>query len=487
MQHRVEITPQSLFQKVRILVTIIFISLVITTTAILIWSYYITYEYVKLHVLITPPSITKDNISSYSDITSSISLLSNFEIIFTEFNLSYNAIVSNFWNGTAYTCALALIASMYIYPYIKLIIYIIVYFIPLKPKYQFTAIFHINQWNKFLFIPFVAVLVQSSTFSFTIVPPTHILQDLAEANAEAYPATGIVVNLIILFCYAIFEYFLMFMIKTDNKWIVSPQRVHNDNPFKNDELSISARSEIDSRSEYIVTYKISKRYESKSYFDMIYKSIFLVIVIGNAWLILEAICTVSIRFKLDGVLSMFIPDKHIANNVVQIGNILLNTSLLNDAAAWFMYFIWMIVFVINPCIISMILCVIWITPLFNKTYGFKILPKYLLPILWFIQSWNALDIYLICNFGASMHNIKNGTKYLLDNKFPQYCGDDGLVTNIFGMDCSWADAWFTYGLIIIIASILIQWFIIYQTEKVFGTNHDNNAKSKQGKKMSINT
>eukprot|EP01083_Nonionella_stella_P210271 761387_1 len=106
-------------------------------------------------------------------------------------------------------------------------------------------------------------------------------------------------------------------------------------------------------------------------------------------------------------------------------------------------------------------------PLFNTIYGFLYIPKYVLNILWFIQSWAAFDVFLLCQFGATQSNIENGTKYLIDNTFPGYCGDNGIVTKIFGEDCSWADASFVYPLGLYILNVILQWIIIIYTSKIF--------------------
>ena len=122
----------------------------------------------------------------------------------------------------------------------------------------------VNQWNKVMYIPLVAVLVQCSTFSFTIIPPTQILQNATDINAEAYPGKGLVANLIIIFLYAITDYILMIMIKSDHKLIAIQQSRLQINNIDGGASSV-ARSDIDTRSEFVIKYQIKQRYLSSSY------------------------------------------------------------------------------------------------------------------------------------------------------------------------------------------------------------------------------
>lgn len=486
---------KSVFTKVHIWVTLLFFTAVIAITAVVIWSYGQIWQNVKLLVLVAIDLDTTDaqttlpaNIESYLDPYYALS--ENFRIEINEFELTFNSVVKNFWDATAYPPALALIVSMYIYPYLKLIIYLIVFFIPLKTEYQYRTIFHLNQWNKAMYIPLVAVLIQCSTFSFTIVPPTELLQNATDVNAEAYPGPGLLTNLIVIIFYALTDYALMFIIKSNHKWIISQQitRLKLDGGKSSISRSM-ARSDIDGRSEFVIKHQIKQRYLSSSYLGIIGKSLFIVMIFINVYLVLEAINTATIRFKLNGVLAKFIEDVYVINSPLETPKILLNTSLLKDATANFIYVTYIIVMIVCPCFVIMSLALVWILPIFNDKLGFEIIPKYIMPIIWWIQSWNAIDIFYVCQFGCSEHNIKYGTKYLLDNKFPAYCGVNGLVTQIFGEDCSWADATFTYGMIILGAVVLFVWISMYYTNKIFGNQLNKNEDEKLNdvsKKMSLN-
>jgi len=482
---------RSLCKRVRISVTVIFWLLALTNTAILIWSYYTTFLYVKL-LIVVPSESDNVNLATITDIihehsSPSIPSISNLRIEITEFALSFNELTADFWNGTAYTCALALMASMYVYPYFKLFIYCIVFLVPLKREYQHRAVFHLNQWNKAMFIPLVAVLMQCATVSFPIDLPSHYLQEHTNVNAEAYPGHGMVLNIVNLACYYVIDHVLFFIIHSKHKYISRTSPIFA--AAGNHDASASVQcDDVDSRMTFVYKDYILRKYASTSYAGVCGRAVFVLMVIGNVWLNLEALHIATLRFKLQGVLAMFIADPYVINNVITTADILLNTSLLNASIAWFIYVVYYTVFVVCPCVVCVLLAVVWILPLVNKRFAVAVTAKYALKLLWFVQSWNALDIYLLCQFGGTDHNIKSGTKYLLDSRFPEYCGDDGIVTQIFGEDCSWADSWFTYGMFVVSATVLVQWFAIYYTNKIFTVDdHKHSDGDGSARKLSINT
>eukprot|EP01083_Nonionella_stella_P031667 86712_1 len=440
----------SLYRQVHPIITLIFWSWTIVTTLALIWSYKQIYQYVKLIILVT---IDSNPLYPFNNLSSNIPIPSipNLNLQLTEFTLDLHDMFNAYWKGPALLPALAIVASTYIYPYLKLLVYFIVYFIPLNSKYQTYAQLVIWQLNKLMFIPFVAVCLQSVTFSFNLVLPTEVIQNAVDSQAEAYPGKGLVADIITIVCYAFADYALRVLVQfhKPKSYIFTMGNHH---------------------------FERQKRYTNTSYIGIVCRCVFLCLIIGNVWILMEALMSAPLGFKIDGVLSNFVPDKYRTNNMFETGHILLTTSLLNGTTSYFLYVVYMTVFVICPCVVSVLLVVIWITPLFNKHFGFGIVARYGLKLLWFAQSWNALDVFLVCQFGATQANIKNATKYLLDTAFPEYCGADGVVEPVFDEDCSWADAWFTSSIALYIVTVAIQWIGMFYTTKVFGVDHSGKSK-----------
>merc|ERR1719361_2862088 len=97
--------------------------------------------------------------------------------------------------------------------------------------------------------------------------------------------------------------------------------------------------------------QLREKYTAMSYGGILAKSVFLVVIVANIWLFMESVSIAPIRFTLDGGLADFVPDKYISMNLYETGHNVLNTSLFNDATAWFVYIVYLILFMICPLVV----------------------------------------------------------------------------------------------------------------------------------------
>ena len=133
--------------------TLFILTLVTANIILVIWSYQGVQQYVQLLIGIPTES-------------------GAFDFKLTEFALSIWDEASYLYNSGAWPPAVAVFVTSFLWPFLKTIIYLVLWFTPnLCTLYQRRILRVINQLQRLMFFIFFATVTTDASFSFTMVIP----------------------------------------------------------------------------------------------------------------------------------------------------------------------------------------------------------------------------------------------------------------------------------------------------------------------------
>eukprot|EP01084_Bolivina_argentea_P233648 393469_1 len=158
----------SLWRSFHPCITVVIVLILCGNIGLIIWSYGLVEQYVKMAIAIP----------DFED---------GIKINFTEYPLSIPSEIKDLWNSEAYGDAVVFWVSAYFWPFFKFDIYLIIWFVSFRIKYQFNALWHINQWHRMMFIILYDNVITSKAFSFTMYIPYITENYNVNTTVQAYP------------------------------------------------------------------------------------------------------------------------------------------------------------------------------------------------------------------------------------------------------------------------------------------------------------
>lgn len=253
-------------------------------------------------------------------------------------------------------------------------------------------------------------------------------------TAEAYPGKYLVLHMSAQVIYYVIDYILYFLIR--RKGSDNVRAIHN-----------------------IPHQLIPKSYGAVTWYVLI-----LMMMAANIGICIETIFTATARFDIKGVLSFFVPDSIKSNSLLELGNALTSTSMVDMNYAYFLLVVFYLSIVIAPIMVNALIFVIWILP-FCAAFHSKIVDR-LLELMWLLQAWNGLDALWLISWGLLW--TEQTTKYMIDNILPHQCGAGNIVEKITGEDCAYITSTYTYGMGLLTVTVLLNHCFILWTEYRFG-------------------
>ena len=199
-------------------------------------------------------------------------------------------------------------------------------------------------------------------------------------------------------------------------------------------------------------------YTPTSMIGVICRSIFMVVIICNLWLLYLSVFTAPTRYDIQGLVKAFIPDEHRAYTVWE------NVKYLPErtdmiGVAWFLVVVSVLTVIVMPILTTLTLILVWIFP-FKMNYN--VIFNYFRHIILIFQAWNAVDVFLLACIAASVE-LDVVSNWIINTNFAGVCGDGGIIPNILGVGCFSVKGNLTYGSIMLGVSIIIEYFGVLYT------------------------
>eukprot|EP01084_Bolivina_argentea_P280282 479305_1 len=390
------------------------------------------------------------------------------------FTITIPSSIKDFWDSKAYELAIVIAVASLIWPYIKLIILLIIWLIRLPQNIRTRMILFIDQAGKWSYMDLYASVVMTVCFY------VHTSFEFKNYNIDirivCEPDIGIITFVIANLLSMAYSHIFIFLdqqygykhhvqIWTQSQYNINVEPQYN---IQNKQLEIA-----------VPIYKVSGVYDSfyksdidswrknKNYkiFAMLYRpqsicgifsfSIYLLCLWSVLWLIIEIIFSVPARFDIEGIVGIVIgsPSNIRQYNPIQTANELISSTDKYNTAMFLSICYW-ITICIFPILTQIVLILIWFSPIKHKYFVF------LFKSLWFIQAWNAIDVFFIGTISGAIE-MNTVSKWIIDSTYSDLCGDNGILTNVIGMDCFNVMGHITKGCWMAGIAAIIQWYQIW--------------------------
>ena len=124
--------------------------------------------------------------------------------------------------------------------------------------------------------------------------------------------------------------------------------------------------------------------------------------------------------------------------------------------------------IITPVIVSLLIVFIWLLPCTYYTH--QLFLHALLPI----QSWAALDVFLVGSIAASME-LDQVSQWIINTNFAAFCGPSSIIAKYISDGCFSVQGTLTYGTWLMVTTSIITWFSI-----IFTIKYVNNGYNEMG-------
>ena len=219
------------------------------------------------------------------------------------------------------------------------------------------------------------------------------------------------------------------------------------------------------------SFKIYALYDlPDSFCGILWRCLFLTLLIGNLWLCIDVIYTAPVRYDMEGLAGWAIDNKHREYTIIGIANKVPHTTDTHGAA-WFCYILYMITVIIAPILVSTILVIVWLLPINYKLHN--MICHLLLPL----QAWNAMDVFMLGCVAASIE-LEQVSQWILNTNFQCACGEGGIIDTLFnGVGCFSVKGNLTNGTILLLIFVTFEWIALLYTRNCISKTHKKYVKS----------
>eukprot|EP01084_Bolivina_argentea_P162595 282955_1 len=394
------------------------------------------------------------------------------------FSITIPSSIRDFWNSKAYELAIVIAVASLIWPYIKLIILLIVWLCKLHQNLRTRLILFIDQAGKWSYMDLCASVI------ITVVFYVHASIKLKDIDVDIHivcePDLGIVTFVIANLLSMAYSHMFIFWdqkygykhhveVWTEQQMLgtqvneESVEYIHIQPEHERKKRKYKVTGEYDSfhRAEIHLwrqnnNYNIfATLYRPRSMCEVLFFSLYLVSLVAVLWLIIESVFTVCAIFEVQGAVGAVIgsPANVRQYNTIQNASAL-PTSTNKYHSALFLCVCYWITIIVCPILTQMVLLLIWFAPMKHKYFVF------LLKSIWFVQAWNAFDVFFVGTIsGAIEMNVVS--QWIIDSTYPKWCGEDGIISNELGMGCFNVEGTITRGTWMIGIAAMCQWYAIW--------------------------
>lgn len=205
-----------------------------------------------------------------------------------------------------------------------------------------------------------------------------------------------------------------------------------------------------------------------SFCGVIWRCLFLTLIIGNIWLCIDTIFTAPVRYNMKGLAGWAVDDNIRSYSIIDTVN-KLPSSTDKHGAAWFCLIQYYMTVIIAPIFISIIIVFVWLFPMKYKYHN--IICHLLFPF----QAWNALDVFMVGAIAASVE-LDQVSEWILNTNYPCVCGDGGIIQTLTGVGCFSVEGHLTYGSLILLIFVIFEWFALIYTRNHINKTHQKLSK-----------
>mmetsp|Transcript_8254 Transcript_8254/g.13489 ORF Transcript_8254/g.13489 Transcript_8254/m.13489 type:complete len:670 (+) Transcript_8254:46-2055(+) len=415
------------------------------------------------------------------------------------FSFTLVSSIDDFWAAKAYSLAFVIAAFSGAWPYIKLLLLLVIWLHPIRPKQRKKGLFVLDQLGKYSFIDLYVCIFMVVSFYLTI---TEELQNGLGVEVAVVVELDIGVTLFAIITLLSMVYSMMFI-------FFDEQKRHKKQEEHKQKESMSMHKDEDQnhahfiandenhKMEYILSDKLdtdcfeheiephSKLYEWKyhegakiyAFFDLpdslcgiLWRGFFLTLLLGNIWLCVDAIWTAPVRYNMNGLAGWAVSDNIRSYSIIKTVN-LLPFSTDEWVAAWFCVVQYYMTVVLAPLLISAVLVFVWLCPMSYRTHNI------ICHLLYPLQAWNALDVFLVGTVAASIE-LDQVSQWILNTNYPTICGTEGYIEDIVHVGCFSVKGYLTYGCLMLGIYVVLEWFLLIYTSNRISNTHKKFASFK---------
>ena len=202
---------------------------------------------------------------------------------------------------------------------------------------------------------------------------------------------------------------------------------------------------------------LAAMYRTASCVGVVVFAAFLISLVATLWLIVETVYSVPARFVIGGVAGTILgsPDNVRQLNPVETADHLISSTDKYGNALFLAICYW-ITIIVFPILTQCVILLIWLCPLRYPHF------VWLLKSLWFVQAWNALDVFFVGSVSGALA-METVSEWIIDSSYPGVCGDGGIIEQWTGMGCFDVKGTITRGAWMSGAAALWQWVSIWFT------------------------
>jgi len=420
------------------------------------------------------------------------------------FSFTLTSSIDDFWSAKAYPLALIIAIWSGAWPYVKLLLLLVIWLHPMKGPLRKKALVILDQLGKFSFIDLYVMIFMAVSFYITIAfTEFGVGVDMAiKVEIEQGVTLFAIMTLLSMFYSMLFLYFheqqhlhrlnaakrrhdeekkqpLIISQSKDHDAVdaihVVPVKVdqHNEPEFDHMdcfEIEVQRYSELH-RWKSTNSFKIYAFYDApRSLCGLLWRVVFLMVCIANIVLCFEMLWTAPVRYDIEGLAGWAMGDNIRSSSVIGTVNAL-PSSTDSVPAAWFCVVQYYMTVIAAPIIVSLVIVMVWLCPLNYKMHN--VICHLLFPL----QAWNAVDVFLVGTIAASVE-LEQVSEWILNTNYAKLCGDGGIFQKFLGAGCFSVAGHLTYGSILIGVFVVVQWSALLYTRRHIKLMHQRLSKMK---------
>eukprot|EP01084_Bolivina_argentea_P041660 76898_1 len=354
--------------------------------------------------------------------------------------------IKYFWNSGAYCNAIVTGLCSIAWPFVYITVVLHIWLVPIKHKnrkYRTICLFILTQIGKYQFIA-----TYGAAFLGII---TAVLSDSPIIDFWVKSAASNSACLFALWSTAFIEFAFILL------WI---DQFYS---YKKHEFPVAV---YDDSKWYCLAFEESKR--KRSIFGTVMYSIYLTVVIGSIYLLLESLNVAQVGFKFGGLLN--VGKNPVIYNAYYIGQNLQTYLDLSGVLAENITADFKIYTIIIPLLEQSLIVLVWFVPMKNKMF------RYILRFVIWLQTANCVGVYYLSAWLTGVGNeMKLYSAYLInEEELPELCGDKSFINNAFENGCYYSEAFYIWkGMVLMLCGFIVVWVSFIHTLRVankYGVN-----------------
>ena len=196
-------------------------------------------------------------------------------------------------------------------------------------------------------------------------------------------------------------------------------------------------------------------YPAQSGIEIIFRALFLTIIVGNVYLVFYTITMAPVTFEIGGLVESFISNPVRTYSVWEVATLLpQRTDKTYDAYA--LSSVYYVSAIFAPLIVAILICFVWLLPSSLKMH------KLFLHLLFPLQAWSSLDVFWVASVAASLE-LEEVSQWIINQQLESVCGTNGTMQRIIGKGCFSVKGRLTFGAWLMLISTVTMWITLIFT------------------------